>query len=98
MSNKLTPNEDRSKPLAIILSEQQWLAIGMLLAREIRDPESPEGVNSSIREAALKIQQTINRLYLKERPGEDIVVTNLAGEQQVNEEYLFGDLIRNIIT
>lgn len=88
-SLKSTP--DKSAPLSIVLTEQQWLILGHLLSQEIQSPTLPEEFRSWAYAAALKIQQMINRLWFSELP-EHLkgMVVNLAGQKTVSAEYLYG--------
>jgi hypothetical protein len=65
-----------------------------VIASRLSAPDCDLIEEENLRPVALKLQQTINRIWRNDISGEflnkGLPVVNFAGQQEVNEEYLYG--------
>jgi hypothetical protein len=91
--NSKEATEDRSPPLALTFSEQQWLIIGSVIAQKLHAANCHPHEKETLLPIALKLQQTLNRIWRASWPDDGkglYPVVNFAGRQEVDQKYLYG--------
>jgi hypothetical protein len=86
--------DDKSAPLTLTFSEQQWMAIGAAISMRLRAPDCHPIEEENLRPIALQLQRTINHILRTNAPAKILeggtFVVNFAGQRWVDEEYLYG--------
>jgi len=86
---------DKSPPLTLTFSEQQWITVGVAISERLTASDCHPVEEENLRPVALRLQQVINRIWRDHWPAEDwgqsLPVVNFAGQEVVNEEYLYGN-------
>jgi hypothetical protein len=86
---------DKSASLTLTFSEQQWITVGIVIGQRLRAPDCHPVEKENLLPVALRLQQIINRIWRDSWPAESwsqgLPVVNFAGQQEVDEEYLYGN-------
>jgi hypothetical protein len=85
---------DKSALLTLTFSEQQWLTVGIAIGERLRASDCHPVEKENLFPVALKLQQIINRIWRDSYPvkswDQSLPVVNFAGQQEVDDEYLYG--------
>ena len=101
MTSEGTKNKspsDKSAPLTLTFSEQQWITIGAAISRRLAAPDCHPVEKENLHPVALELQQVINRIWRDSWPakyqcqGQGLPIVNFAGkeEQEIDQDYLYG--------
>ena len=86
--------DDKSPPLTLTFSEQQWITVGVAINERLTAPDCHPVEKENLLPVALQLQQVINRIWRDSRPAnfwdQGLPVVNFAGQQEIDEEYLYG--------
>jgi hypothetical protein len=86
--------DDKSPPLTLTFSEQQWITVGVAINERLTAPDCHPVEKENLLPVALQLQQVINRIWRGSRPAnfwdQGLPVVNFAGQQEIDEEYLYG--------
>jgi hypothetical protein len=88
---------DKSASLTLAFSEQQWITVGIVIAQRLRVPDCHPVEKENLLPVALRLQQTINRIWRDSWPAESwsqgLPIVNFAAQEndQLDEEYLYGN-------
>ena len=89
---------DKSAPLTMTFSEQQWIAVGAAISERLTASDCHPIEEENLLPVALKLQQVINRIWRDTWPAkyqdeeQGFPVVNFAGKEpsEVDQEYLYG--------
>jgi hypothetical protein len=86
--------DDKSPPLTLTFSEQQWITVGVAISERLTAPDCHPVEEENLLPVALRLQQVINRIWRDSWPAkfrdEGLPIVNFARQGEVDEEYLYG--------